>query len=399
MRAFLASTTAPVVLALLAAAVMLLLERRGRLRAGLWPAVAVLVPCTLAVARLDLLPAVWVPLLVALLVAGLAWDPADRFAGECALKLLWVMGGAFALTGAGLALLALATSVHPPAEQWSVLTLGLAERTVWSVAVPLALLGGVVLLGAAPFHFWVADLLQGLPTWLAPLAVAALQGAGARWLQLRLDGAAAFPDGADLAGLVLRTAAAAALVGGAGTLLTQRDPERRAGTFASLQGGLALATLSAALARGDVAACSPWLVAWVAHLALALTGAAVLGRYTPATRRGEAPGGGLFLRHPVSALVGIYALMSLAGIPGTPGAWLWLETARDLVATGRSGLLAALALGWIAAFAAAVQQLRDGFGLPAEAPAGERAPWQARLALWLSGAGLAATGLARLLTR
>jgi hypothetical protein len=78
---------------------------------------------------------------------------------ECALKMLWVMGASLAL------------ELAPPA--------------LWTAALPLSLLAGLVMLGGAPFHFWPADLFQGARPWFAPLAVAALQslGAGARlWL-------------------------------------------------------------------------------------------------------------------------------------------------------------------------------------------------------------------------
>jgi hypothetical protein len=163
------------------------------------------------------------------------------------------------------------------------------------------------------------------------------------------------------------------------------------GTLASLQGGLALAAVAVTAGRGrldDMAAA--WLVPWAAHLALALSGAALLARLTPADLAPGAAGGPLFRRHPLSALAGLYALFSLAGVPGTPGAGLWLEVARGLAASGRSGLLVALALAWLAAFATAVRELREGFGAPVRAPGGRSVPLAVRAALWVSGAGLAA---------
>jgi len=73
----------------------------------------------------------------------------------------------------------------------------------------------------------------------------------------------------------------------------------------------------------------------------------------------------------------------------------WLDTARTLAATGHSGVLLALAIAWLAAFATAIQQLREGFGIPAHGQPPERpTPWVARGALWIAGLGLIAMGVA-----
>jgi NADH:ubiquinone oxidoreductase subunit 2 (subunit N) len=342
-------------------------------------------------AGLVALPAWAAPLVVALVAAALARRGTDPLPGECALKLVWVLGGAFALGAVGAALLALGTGTTAPAEQWGVLRLGLTQRMVWTVALPLVLLTGVVLLGGAPFHFWVADLFQGLPAASAPLAVAALQALGATWLARHLAGIEAFAEGADLAGTLLRTAAAAAFLAGAGTLTWQQRPERRVGTLASLQGGLALAALAAAPGRAETGAVlAAWLAPWAAHLALALAGAALLARLTPTAPGPDEPGGPLFRRHPLAALAALYPLFSLAGVPGTPGAWLWLDVARSLAHHGHSGLLVALALGWLAAFTAALRELRSGFGVPAAPRPAAAVPAALRVALWVSAAGLAA---------
>jgi len=399
-RVLLVAPALPVALALLAALLLVASERRRRPFFGSLGLLLMLVPCALVLTRLDAAGWIMAPLVTALVAAALARESQDPLPGECALKLVWVLGGAFALTAVGFALLALATGVTAPPEQWSVLQLGLSQRMVWAVALPLALLAGVVLLGGAPFHFWVADLFQGAPAALAPLAVATLQGLGAMWLVRRLAGLEVFGDGAALTGTLLSTAAIAAFLAGAGTLLSQRRPERRVGTLASLQGGLALAALAITAGRGPLdALVSAWLVPWAAHLALALSGAALLARLTPADPAAGAPGGHLFRRHPLSAFAGLYALFSLAGVPGTPGAALWLEIARGLAANGRSGLLIALALGWLAAFATVMRELREGFGAPTALRPERSVPLPVRAALWVSGAGLAVLGAARLLPR
>jgi len=399
-RALLADPALPVALALVAALLLVASERRRRPLSGSLGLLLVLVPCALVLVRLDAAGWILAPLVAALVAAALARESQDPLPGECALKLVWVLGGAFALTAVGFALLALATGVTAPPEQWSVLQLGLSQRMVWVVALPLALLAGVVLLGGAPFHFWVADLFQGASAALAPLAVAALQGLGAMWLVRRLAGLEGFGNGAVLAGALLRTAAIAAFLAGAGTLLLQRRPERRVGTLASLQGGLALAALAISAGRGPLdTMVTAWLVPWAAHLALALSGAALLARLTPADLAAGAPGGHLFRRHPLSAFAGLYALFSLAGVPGTPGAALWLEIARGLATHGLSGLLIALALGWLAAFATVMRELREGFGAPTAARPERSVSLPVRAALWVSGAGLAVLGVARLVLR
>ncbi len=107
----------------------------------------------------------------------------------------------------------------------------------------------------------------------------------------------------------------------------------------------------------------------------------------------------LFRRHPLSAFAGLYALFSLAGVPGTPGAALWLEIARGLAANGRNGLLVALALGWLAALTTVMRELREGFGVPTAVRPGRSVPLPVRAALWVSGAGLAVLGAARLVLR
>src|SRR4030065_472856 len=124
----------------------------------------------------------WAALAGGLAVALLARDRDDLLHSECALKLGWVMVPALALSWAGLELLTLATGTPVVLEQWAVLDLGLDPPFLWSTALPLSLITGLVLLGAAPFHFWVADAVHGSRPWFAPLAVVALQLAGGGWI-------------------------------------------------------------------------------------------------------------------------------------------------------------------------------------------------------------------------
>jgi hypothetical protein len=378
--------------AFLAGLWMLRLERPGR--AGIGPA------GTLAAlaAGIGLAPganAGWTPLMVGVVVAALTRDRDELLHGECALKLLWVLGSAVALSWAGILLLALATGTPYVREQWAVLLLGLEPTFLWSTALPLSLLIGVVLLGGAPFHFWLADVFQGVRPWLAPLAAATLQITGAAWLAARLDSVASFPPGAQLAWGLLRVAAWVAFLAGAAALMTQRRPERRVGTLASLNGALVLALIAAG--RGPETA---WLVNWAAHLALALTGASTLARFLPVSTPAGL-GAPILRRHALVSLAGLFSLFSLAGLPGTPGARLWLEVARAIGTSGRSDILIPLGLAWLAALWKAVEQLREAYGVPAPPEASVRAvPLPARGALAISGLGLlglSVLGWARLL--
>ena len=370
--------------ALLGGLALLALERPGR--AGVGPVVA-LGALAVGVAGASFgSGAAWTALVIGLVVATLARDDEELLHGECALKLLWVMGVALALSWAGLHLLTLATGTPVVREQWAVLQLGLEPVFLWSTALPLSLLVGAVLLGGAPFHFWIADVFQGVRPWLAPLAVAALQVTGAGWLASRLDGIASFPPGAALVGDVLRAGALIACAFGAATLLVQRRPERRVGTLASLQGALALAHIASG--RGLPAG---WVEAWAAHLVLALTGASTLARFLPASSHEPGAGAPIARRHPLAGAFGLYALFSLAGVPGTPGAALWLDAARALGEGTRTTLLLVLGAAWLSAMGAALGQVRSTFGLPA--PRGAKvsnAPIEARVALLVAGAGLAA---------
>ena len=370
--------------------VLLGLERRA-VRSPV--AVAALAALAFAIAWCPVARPGWAPLAAGLVTAALARDRDDPLHAECSLKLLWVMGPALALSWAGLSLLTLATGTPIVIEQWAVLQLGLDPRFLWSTALPLALLAGLVLLGGAPFHFWVADVLQGVRPWLAAAAVVTLQASGAAWLSSRLEGIGGFPAGRELVSDLLGIAAFAAFVAGAATLLVQRRPERRVGTLASLNGAIMLAALAAGRPPGPAA-----LAAWSGHLALALGGAATVARFLP-TFAGPAPGVPLFRRHPWTGIAGLYALASLAGVPGTPGAMLWLASAKALAAAGRTGLLLVLSAAWIAALTAAMRQWRQAFGVAAPAasvPLAGRVPLQARLALWIAACGLVALGALRL---
>jgi formate hydrogenlyase subunit 3/multisubunit Na+/H+ antiporter MnhD subunit len=257
------------------------------------------------------------------------------------------------------------------------------------------MLAGLVLLGGAPFHFLIADVLQGVRPWLAASAVVALQVSGATWLSQRLDGVIGFREGKDLVRSLLGFAAFAALGTGAVTLLVQRRPERRVGTLASLNGGLMLVVL----ATGRTPAPAD-LAAWAGHLAVAVAGAATVARFLP-TFAGQAPGAPLFRRHPWTGMAGLYAVASLAGVPGTPGAILWLASARSLAAGNRTALLLVLAAAWLATLTASMRQWRQAFGVPppGHAPDEEvpdieaRVPREARIAIWVSALGLVGLGV------
>jgi NADH:ubiquinone oxidoreductase subunit 2 (subunit N) len=374
----------------LAGVALLGLERRG----GGLIALAVVTALAGAMGAAGPASGAHAPLVVGLVIAALAREPRESLHAECAIKLLWVMGVALALSLAGQELLTIATGTTIVSEQWAVLKLGLDPRFLWSTALPLSLLLGLVLIGGPPFHFWVADLFQGVRPWLAPLAVAALQTAGATWLTDRLEGVSSFPPASQLITSLLGIAALVAFAGGAATLLIQRRPERRAGSLASLNGALLLA----ALATGRPLRPSS-LAEWSAHLALALTGASTLARFlpVPASSAGGPPaiGAPLFRRHPLSGAIGLFSLFSLAGVPGTPGSVLWLRTARALIESNRIELLVALAAAWLAGLMVCARQVREAVGVPAprtDLPVSP-VPRPARAALWVAGLGLVALAI------
>lgn len=334
-------------------------------------------------------------LLVALAVAALARERRDVVHSECALKMAWVLGTSLALSAAGFELLRLSTATESLADQWSVLAVttefGMEPGYLWAAALPLSLLAGIVLLGGAPFHFWLIDLLHGARPWVAPLAAAALQTAGVGWLTTRLQGIESYAPAAHLVDTLLSTAAGIAFAIGGLTLQFQLHPERRIGTLASLQGALVLASLAMAEQPSLIhSGAAIDVAAWGAHLAIALTGATVVTRFLRVQEGWLAPAPVLLRRHPLFALFGLYSIASLAGVPGTPGAALWLAVARAASASGRMSLLAMIALAWVSAFAVAVRQAREAFGVATDEPAPPGAvPWEPRLALTVAGLALA----------
>src|SRR6185436_17071632 len=98
---------------------------------------------------------------------------------------------------------------------------------------------------------------------------------------------------------------------------------------ASLNGAQLLALVAFARGGAGGAGVVEGLVPrWAAHLVLALSGAGILSRFLPVAGERPEPPPVLFRHHAVAGLAGLYAWFSLAGVPGTPGAALWLETAR-----------------------------------------------------------------------
>src|SRR5262249_46033342 len=154
------------------------------------------------------------------------------------------------------------------------------------------------------------------------------------------------------------------------------------------QGGLGPARLAAAPQREPFAD-HGGLSLWAGHLLLASTGATLLSRFLPAAARPAERASVLFRRHPWSGAAGGYALLSLAGAPGTPGLPLWLDVARTLAASRRPGLLFGVTLAWLAAFAVAAFEIRRAFGAPdGTPPPARKVPRSLRAALWTSCASL-----------
>jgi NADH:ubiquinone oxidoreductase subunit 2 (subunit N) len=373
----------------LAALACAALIRRAHSRSGesqAWLDAAIvsltLLPLAVVVAWPEFLLPARAALAAALSIALLAHDPRDLPQTEVALKIMWVLTAAFALSWTGDALLAMASGSARAREQWPALALALDPYALWSAALSLSLIAGLVLLGGAPFHFWPGDLFHGARAHVAPFVAVTLQLAGAAWLLRHLDGIIAFSEAALLVRSLLTLAATAALVGGAATLGYQSRPERRVGALVSLQGGLVLASLAAAPLREPFDDCGG-LALWGGHLLLASIGATLLSRFLPSSAEADERSSVLFRRHPWSGAAGGYALLSLAGAPGTPGMYLWLDVARSLADHRRPGLLFGVTLAWLAAFGVAANEIRRAFGAPDGSPASGRAvPRPLRMALW-----------------
>ena len=383
------------VLAALSALASAMLARRAHARsaepqpwldAGL--VALTLLPLAVVVAWPAMLTPARAALAAGLSVALLAHDPRDLPQTEVALKILWVLLAAFALSWAGDALLALASGSARAREQWPALALALDPYALWSAALSLSLLAGLVLLGGAPFHFWPGDLFHGARAHLAPFVATTLQLAGAAWLLRHLDGIDAFPGAAQLVRSLLTLASAVALAGGAATLGYQSRPERRVGALVSLHGGLVLAALAAAPLRAPFES-HGGLAAWAGHLLLAATGASLLSRFLPVAAGPAERASVLFRRHPWTGAAGGYALLSLAGAPGTPGMHVWLDVARTLADHRHPGLLFGVALAWLAAFGVAADELRRAFGAPdGSPPPGRAVPRSLRAAMWIAAGSL-----------
>lgn len=387
-----------VALATIGAGLLLWADRRGEHRLYAFMPLAVVLPLGMIVAWGTAAPAAAGPFGALFSIALLARAREDQLHTELAIKLLWVMGVAFGLSWAGALLLDVAAGTTMPYEQWAVLGLGIDSPLLWSTSLSLALLAGLVLLGGAPFHFWAADVMQGARPWLGPMAVAAMQVSGAAWIERRLAGIESFEPAARVVSVLLAVTAGTAFVVGGFTLGWQRRPERRVGTLASIQGGLALASIMAG--HGSPAALPiADLRAWAAHLAIALTGGATVARLLPVAASGPQAPPVLMRRHPWAGMIGLCSIASLAGVPGTPGAAIWLDAARRVTSSGHVWVTCALGFAWLASFACAIGMARDAFGAPSTTPAPERrVPRSIRGALWVSGAGLALMGVMRLLT-
>jgi hypothetical protein len=211
-------------------------------------------------------------------------------------------------------------------------------------------------------------------------------------LSWRLDGVGVSPDAALQSAQVLEAVAAIGFLVGAGTLLVQRQPERRAGTLAGLQGALLVAAIAAQLRLSGFAVSggAEGIARWSVHLALALTGAAIAARFTPATSA-PGPAAVLYRRHPWSAAAGLYAQLSLAGAPGTPGSLVWFAVARDLMRSAPPWVVVTLLGAWLAAFVSAVAHARAACGVRStEPPPVTSVPWNARAALWICAVPLVA---------
>ena len=305
---------------------------------------------------------------------------------ECALKLTWVLGAAFALTWAGESLLALRLGQRAwrasSGRRWRCSS---TRTRCGAPALALSLLAGVVLLGGAPFHFWPGDLFQGARAhgWRRCRRDAADRGRGVAacagsTASRRFRGrGAAGARRCSRSPRPWRSPAARRRSAG------QRRPERRVGTLASLQGGLVLASLAASPTHEPFAA-HGGLSAWAAHLALALTGAGALSRFLPASSGpAERPARCCSAAIRGAARPAATPCCRSPARPARPACTCgWTSRAR-WPTTATPGCCSALALAWLAAFGVSANEIRRAFGAPDGSPApGRVVPRSLRAALW-----------------
>src|SRR5262249_57078375 len=100
----------------------------------------------------------------------------------------------------------------------------------------------------------------------------------------------------------------------------------------------------------------------------------------PGARPTARPAGVTSRRHGWAAAAGLYAQLSLGGVPGTPGSLLWFAVARDAVRSAPVWLAVALIGAWVAAFVSGVQHVRAAVGIrSADPPPPAPVPLPARL--------------------
>ncbi|OGQ10755.1 MAG: hypothetical protein A2138_25995 [Deltaproteobacteria bacterium RBG_16_71_12] len=236
---------------------------------------------------------------------------------------LLAVGATFAWVGAGgtgFVALGKALAIGAPGA-------GLAAATV---IVVLALI-----MGAVPFQQCFVDVAHGASTSSAGLLSGGMLVVGATEAIRLLDGVV----GADGDGLLSRTfavLAALTLIGAPVASLDQTRIGRVVAYLAVLPGGVVLAALGAgALAEGGVADAGAVRAALMALLSGGLgCAAALLGvaipRLNPSSTWEDWSGFGR--TRPVMAAFLVYALGTLAGVPGTVGFTARLEAARALFA-------------------------------------------------------------------
>ncbi|MBI3539064.1 MAG: hypothetical protein HY076_02175 [Candidatus Eisenbacteria bacterium] len=83
-------------------------------------------------------------------------------------------------------------------------------------------------------------------------------------------------------------------------------------------------------------------------------------------------------------------------MPGTPGAMLWLASARSLAQSGNTTLLLVMCAAWLAALTATMRQWRQAFGVPSPVAPSRSVPLAARASLWIGALGLLILGGTRL---
>jgi NADH-quinone oxidoreductase subunit N len=204
------------------------------------------------------------------------------------------------------------------------------DKTLLLVGVVFMLVGIAFKFGAAPFHMWVPDVYHGAPT-AVTLFIGSAPKLAAFGFAYRLLETGVGPVDGNWQLMVAWLAALSMIIGNLVALVQTNLKRMLAYSTISHVGFLFMG-----LAHGGAAGYS---AAMFYAIVYALTAAAAFGAIVLLSRRGfEAEEisdfRGLWARHPLHAMLVMFVMASLAGVPPFIGFWAKLEVLRAAVEAG-----------------------------------------------------------------